>query len=139
MVALVAAVVVMPRALADAPAGRFVVEGDAVRDTRTGLIWQRSVSGLLASQELAKAACTGGFRLPHIKELATLIDESATTAPFIDQSVFPSSPAMPLWSDTMSPFVATDYRCYVMNPDGTTTLVYYNGQLFSGGVARCVK
>lgn len=71
---------------------------DEVRDNYTGLIWQRDgeASGPL-SWEAAVQYCEtlelGGsadWRLPSVRELATLVDE-ATVAPSINRTMFPNT------------------------------------------------
>ena len=72
---------------------RFIVlsnmNSEAVLDRETGLVWQRS-PGLNLPQrwQFATASCTGvrtgnrgGWRLPTVQELGSLMDVSATAAP----------------------------------------------------------
>jgi hypothetical protein len=74
-----------------------VVSDDEVTDNYTGLTWQRdgNASGLL-SWEAAVTYCEnltlGGheWRLPSIRELATLVDE-AQVAPAINRTMFPNT------------------------------------------------
>jgi hypothetical protein len=74
-----------------------VVSVDEVTDNYTGLTWQRdgNASGLL-SWDAAVTYCTnltlGGqkWRLPSIRELATLVDE-ALVAPSINRTMFPNT------------------------------------------------
>jgi hypothetical protein len=79
-----------------APPGQYtVLSDDDVRDNYTRLIWQRdgAASGLLSWNDAVSycdALTLGGssdWRLPTIRELATLVDE-AEVAPAIDQTVF---------------------------------------------------
>jgi hypothetical protein len=131
-------------ALADAPPGRYEIDADTVRDTKTSLTWKRAVTtmpggGNVPSLEEANKLCALPWRLPTIKELATLVDESATAAPFIDLKAFPGTPNLPYWSSTHTNADPDQFRAHVMNADGTITDVYYNGSLFGGGVVRCVQ
>lgn len=133
-----------PSALADAPPDRYVVTADTVRDTKTSLLWQRAVSlvdgGNVQSLEQATRLCSMPWRLPTIKELATLVDEDAAAPPFIDAKAFPATPNLPVWSSTHSNALMEDYRSYVLSSDGTMMSVYYNGSdLPGGGVVRCVQ
>jgi hypothetical protein len=140
--ALTTVVVLVPRALADAPPGRYDFTLDTVTDHQTGLVWQRKPSGPLTKLEDATAYCVSPWRVPEIKELATLVDEDATTLPFIDQKAFPGTPNVPVWSATFTNTEPEDYRCHILMPDGTTQTTYYNGTLFpggAGGIVRCVK
>jgi hypothetical protein len=79
------------------PIGQLVVSADGlwVRDTRTGLLWQRHVDTLRYTYGGATAYCASlalgtesGFRLPSIVELATILDESRSNPP-IDSAAFP--------------------------------------------------
>jgi hypothetical protein len=60
---------------------RYVLseDGQSVCDNTTGYHWEQSPSSLYFNQENARAHCAslgGGYRLPGIKELATVIDYS---------------------------------------------------------------
>ena len=92
-----------------APATRFTVSvsGNAVSDAATGLTWQRdgTASTLLVLSD-AKTYCTnlstdgGGWRLPNIVELSSLID-SQVFMPSIETTPFPSTPVdTTTWSST---------------------------------------
>ncbi|HEY6722860.1 MAG TPA: DUF1566 domain-containing protein [Polyangiaceae bacterium] len=73
----------------------IVAEGE-VRDNYTGLIWQRGDSDDMLSWEEAVAYCKdldlngNSWRLPSIRELATLVDE-AEVAPAINSEMFPDT------------------------------------------------
>src|SRR5579862_2012720 len=61
---------------------RFVIEGDTVRDTTTGLTWSRgNIGGKPLNWADAKKACESltlgshdDWRLPTVRELLTLVD-----------------------------------------------------------------
>jgi hypothetical protein len=80
-----------------APAGRYVTSTDTVRDTATGLTWQRSASTGLT--KAAAASYCGGlslagattWRTPSVKELQSLVDVRAIN-PAIDHVAFPDTP-----------------------------------------------
>ena len=91
---------------ADAPVGRYVVDAATVKDTQTGLLWQRNVD---PTKYLATSSCTGtsacdgttycanlvvngvtGWRLPTVQELLTIVDETRYS-PAIDTNAFPAS------------------------------------------------
>jgi hypothetical protein len=136
----VAAIAVVPRAVADAPPGRYVIDADTVKDTKTGLVWKRAVSSQ-PSLETATAFCVAPFRVPEIKELATLVDEDATELPFVDQKAFPGQPQIGLWSNTHT-WNHEQFSVFILMPDGTTRVQYYNGSAFpggAGGIVRCVQ
>lgn len=96
-------------------------DGSSVRDNRSGLVWQRcsaglrwdggTCSGVLArfshEEALAYARDQTGWRLPNIKELASLNDwdanftaDQARQGPTIDLSAFPNTPKGTFWSAT---------------------------------------
>jgi hypothetical protein len=89
---------------------RFVPEGDEVNDVGSGLVWRRCVEGQawtgsgcagtplllgwVAALDHARAQAAGGtpWRLPNVKELASLTD-TTRTGPAIDPTAFPDTPA----------------------------------------------
>lgn len=88
---------------AEAPQGHFVIIAETVEDVATKLTWQRSASKKKYSSSEAAAYCAAlvlrgsGWRLPTIKELHTLVDETRTN-PAIDAQAFPETPAGYFWS-----------------------------------------
>jgi hypothetical protein len=87
---------------ATAPAGRYTISNGTVYDTKTGLTWQQSAntSGMLQGDAVSYCSnLTGSWRLPSLKELATIVDYS-TGNPSIDSNAFPSTPASYFWSST---------------------------------------
>jgi DNA-directed RNA polymerase specialized sigma24 family protein len=79
-----------------------------VTDPATGLTWQQAPSATTMSASAATAYCAGlhlggdSWRLPSIKELATLVDEDRVS-PAIDVSAFPGvAPDVWFWSSTVS-------------------------------------
>jgi len=96
-------------ARASAPAGRFTASVGVVHDSKTGLNWQQAVSTTTYAYAKALTYCSGnvaalpgsGWRLPEIKELQALVDDSVPSpGPTIDASAFPSTPAEFFWSST---------------------------------------
>ena len=92
-------------AAAASPSGRYVTTTGGpvvtVYDTMTKLTWQQSFYSV-ANQAAGKTYCAGiptdqqmTWRLPTTKELLTLVDFSSATAPMIDTSAFPQTPAFP--------------------------------------------
>ena len=86
--------------------------GDAtVTDMGTGLTWQRRLDPQLRNHADALSYCNelaaagGGWRLPSVKELLTIVDETRVN-PASDPAVFPDVPAydeshqLGFWSDT---------------------------------------
>jgi hypothetical protein len=93
---------------------RFIAGGDGtVRDAATGLTWQQVVDGTQRTWPDARTYCSalavagGGWRLPNMKELQTLVDERRID-PSIDGALFPSTPSSGFWASTplagMPPF-----------------------------------
>jgi hypothetical protein len=87
-------------------ATRFVVGSQTARDAVTRLTWQRKVSATTMALADASAYCetfsgdgiTSGWRVPTIRELASLFDETLSTFPLIDTAVF--STGNEVWSST---------------------------------------
>jgi hypothetical protein len=94
-----------PAAVAKATGGPFKVTNDTVQDTATGLIWQRGSSPTTLTFSQATDYCAAleldgkKFRLPTIKELHTLVDESRIM-PAIDPTAFPKTDPAVYWSAT---------------------------------------
>jgi hypothetical protein len=88
-----------PAARAKAPEGQFHDNGDGtVTDTVTGLLWQRVAAPYAAfgNWETASSYCAAppdlpgtGWRIPSVKELATLVDRNGGDGHFIDRDAFP--------------------------------------------------
>lgn len=88
-----------------APAGQYALSSGIVQDRRTGLIWQRSPDTTRRSATAAADYCANlevgvTWRVPSIRELMTLVDVGATTAPVIDASAFPGTGAQAYWTAT---------------------------------------
>ncbi|WP_437819599.1 Lcl domain-containing protein [Sorangium sp. So ce1078] len=86
-----------PSSPAAAPPDQYtVVSPGEVRDNYTGLIWQQGYSPTTMTWEAAKSYCATldlndhAWRLPSIRELATLVDE-ALVAPSIHRTMFPDT------------------------------------------------
>lgn len=89
---------------------RYVVQNGTAYDPRTKLTWEvgmRNGTTTLPNaqsycQTLSLGAFASGWRLPTIRELHTLYDETATQEPFWDSNVFTiSGGAYVLWSGTL--------------------------------------
>ena len=102
------------QAHADAPAGRYTVSGSTanatVTDNKTKLVWQQDAPLTNYTWEEAKSHCATvgevlggtGWRLPTIKELATLLDQNRRNfSLYFDTLVFPNDdPSGFYWSAT---------------------------------------
>ena len=102
-----------PFGRADAPPGRYVVQNGTVLDTETGLTWQQAVPAELylwggpgcVGCSFASVYCAGlaldggGWRLPTMRELQTLVDETKSD-PAIDTNYFPGTPAEAFWTSS---------------------------------------
>lgn len=106
------------------PEGQYIADNGSVVDVVNALEWRlctlgqtangTSCSGIPTSystwQQALQAASNntsfGGFddwRLPNIKELASLVEHSCI-APAIDLRFFPDTPSSPFWSNTPDSF-----------------------------------
>jgi hypothetical protein len=92
-------------AQAPVPDGRFVVREGVVADSSTGLEWERVVNERRYSQATATTYCSGlaldggGFRLPSVAELLSIVDASRVD-PALPQPAFAGSPVYGFWSST---------------------------------------
>jgi hypothetical protein len=126
-------------ALAAAPAGRYTVSADMVLDRETGLTWQRATAPGTYTRADANSYCTGltlaggGWRLPDVRELQTLLDIRARN-PSIDTTVFPGMQSNLYWSS--SAYVYDASYAWVVDFDlGNTRNFLQSGTLF----VRCVR
>ena len=107
---------------------------DTVTDNRTGLTWQRDF-GLQMTAPAAQTFCSqlGGFRVPTLKELLTLVDPTRIN-PAIDPTIFPGTPNSPFWSST--PLASSaGYAYHVTFQNGSTSYSGNAGMLY----VRCVQ
>jgi hypothetical protein len=89
---------VRTEAAQNAASPRYLAAGEGatqtVTDQATDLVWQRTPSDQQFTFAAAQTYCAeleiadGGFRVPSIKELATIVDESKLEEPAIDLEVF---------------------------------------------------
>ena len=108
--------------------------GDEVTDSATGLVWRRCTEGQTWSgnsctgtalpmtyEQAFLRAQTAGWRLPNIKELATIADK-AKQNPAIDSLAFPVTPSGYFWSAT--PRVGDSVFAWV--------ILFYDGSVVGG-------
>jgi hypothetical protein len=127
---------------ANAPSGRYTNGTGTVLDTKTKLTWQQPLGPAMMTWSAAKSYCAGlgatlagsGWRLPTIKELATLVDTSVSSGPALDASYFPMSPSSGYWSSTLAAGATT--FAWILGPSGGS-----EGQAPTTGMwwARCVR
>ncbi|XVU20983.1 sigma-70 family RNA polymerase sigma factor [Actinoplanes sp. CA-054009] len=119
----------------------YKVKGETVRDTVTGLVWQRGFSKDPLPWAQAKQYCAdlelagGGWHLPTRIELTSIVDHSRYQ-PAIDVDAFPGTPPKFFWSST--PWVVSpDWAAWTFNFfEGLTSNA---GRLDGLGFARCVR
>src|SRR5262249_51259139 len=84
--------------------GRFQLVGNNIFDGATGLTWQHNFRAQQLFWSDAATYCTtqtGGFRLPTLKELLSIVDytkPASSTVATINSVAFPSTPADLFWS-----------------------------------------
>jgi Protein of unknown function (DUF1566) len=126
------------RSLADAHPGRYVVKPGVVFDTKTKLTWQQEIAPSPYAWEDAKTYCDTlplnglAWRLPSVKELETLVDESRVN-PAIDRTAFPNTPAKFYW--TISPVTNFSSNAWVVDFNRGGDLFF---DVTSTQLARCV-
>lgn len=100
------------------PSGARTADTDVTTDAMTKLVWQTtSLDATLVSWQGALAYCEGlshagkdDWRLPSIKELATLVDESAAAAPVLFADL--GGTATQYWSATPAPTFGSERFAY---------------------------
>ncbi|WP_394828063.1 DUF1566 domain-containing protein [Pendulispora albinea] len=119
---------------------RFVPSGTTVLDARTGLSWEKGTSEPLdftSARQRCEALEPAGFRLPNVRELQTLIDETRTEAPTWN-GVFDkpaAGTALGVWSST----VRTRTRTGTLVVDFATGGTKLNESADTRMRARCVR
>jgi len=92
-------------ARADAPPGRYTIANGTVRDNQTMLTWQQALDASTVSWAGAATYCMslaldgGGFRVPSVTELQTIVEEGRA-GPSIDTTAFPATPAVRFWTSS---------------------------------------
>jgi hypothetical protein len=120
------------------PRPSYTTSADTVLDAGTNLTWQRAVPAMRYGWQDATQYCAeldltgGGWRLPSIGELQTLVDE--TVNPSIDAAAFPMTPSEYFWSS--SPVIDDATRAW--------TAFFTNGSTYSFAITalknvRCVR
>lgn len=125
--------------------GRFVPVASSpneVLDTKTKLVWARcsvgqtwsgttctgTATGMTHEAALTHATTHTGWRLPNVKELASLADKGCRN-PAIDVSVFPNTVSNPYW--TLSPYVGLSNDAGFVNfNNGSVNYSSYRSNLY---------
>jgi RNA-directed DNA polymerase len=135
-----------------AVAAPFSLNGDEVTDAASGLVWRRCAEGMGwngitctgsalsfnhedALRRAKTEAATSGkaWRLPNVKELASLVDRRRSE-PAIDSTAFPETPSGSFWSS--SPYAGNaDYAWDVYFSSGSVG----NGSRDSNNAVRLVR
>ena len=140
--AAVAMALAVPAGAATAPAGRYTYPATGtVYDTKTKLTWQQKAPSATYAWAGAKTYCAGvgatlggtGWRLPTMKELQTIVDESRSK-PSIDPTAFPGAPTAYFWSS--SPVAGS--------PSDAWLVYFYSGytgyyEMSDSYAVRCVR
>lgn len=107
-------------AMSASSAQHYTVGSGVVTDDFTHLTWQRSVDANAWGWGAARNYCAqlglagGGWRVPSVKELATLVDVGvpqpsfSQAEPAIDSAAFPNTPAAEFWSSSASAADSTE-------------------------------
>lgn len=106
------------------------VEGDRVFDRGTGLRWERALAAPMPHAEASARCVSLGMRLPSLRELQTIVDETRAM-PAADLALFPDTPPDALWTSSLrgaEPWVV-DFR------DGQT---FADRSASSEVASRCV-
>jgi len=108
--AVVATALAAPAGATTAPAGRYTYPAaGTVYDTKTKLTWQQTAPSATYAWADAKTYCAGlgatlggtGWRLPTIKELQTIVDETRQQGSSMDPTAFPGAPSGIFWSSSL--------------------------------------
>lgn len=131
------------------PESRYLIAGvapdDIVTDRGTGLTWQRRPSEQTFPFSEAEEHCAslalegGGWRLPSMKELQTLVDESRSS-PAIDPEAFPDEPTSTGAFFRTSSLSAECPDCaWLMRPDGSVFETGIDTGVDAHHYVRCVR
>jgi hypothetical protein len=125
-------------------AGTLTVGTDTVIDSMTELEWQRtslddgdrSWAEALDYCETLTHATKDDWRLPNVKELVTIVDETATVAPAIDEASFGDSDASRYWSSTPAMTFLEERFAFTLDTSfGSTPII----KMTDAAAARCVR
>jgi hypothetical protein len=124
--------------------GTLSVGTDSTVDSMTGLEWQTTeLDDTAVTWQQALSHCEAlehegksDWRLPSIKELVTLIDETDTTAPIVDTAAFGDSSASSFWSSTPAVSFSEEKVAFTLETGFGSTPGIKMSEL---SAARCVR
>jgi hypothetical protein len=130
-----------------APAGRYTISNGTVYDTVARLTWQQAVPATSftwssdgttgSAQDYCQSLTLGGFstgwRLPTMKELASIVDVT-TNNPAVDSNTFPSTPTSAFW--TSSPCVIHAGLAWAVSFDDGSVVYFGASNALN---VRCVR
>ena len=119
----------------------FTDNGDStITDSRTGLMWQKQDDGTVRTWENAISYCEGltlaaqsDWRLPNIKELKTIVDNTKYS-PAIDMTYFPNTQSSSYWSSSTDAGYTDNAWCVSFDSGNVG-----NDGKADTGYARCVR
>lgn len=120
-----------------------VVGSSVTLDDRTGLMWEStgSCNGAIQTWANALTCCEGStfsglsdWRLPNVRELLSIVDYGASTAPYINKTAFPYAISDYYWTSTT----------YVQSTTRAWYVYFLTGQLnynlkTGSRLVRCVR
>lgn len=124
--------------------------GDEVTDTATGLVWKRCSAGqtwgggtcsgtaafMTHEQALTHATGQAGWRLPNVKELASIVDGSRNS-PAIDILAFPNTSTFFYW--TSSPHAGSAVSAWGVSFSGGNVNLCSRTGCVNNGFVRLVR
>jgi hypothetical protein len=118
----------------DAPRCRYVISNGNVYDTKTRLTWRQGPIPAADTWAASGSFCAtmsaegGGWRLPTVKELTTIVDHTRHD-PAIDPQAFPGTPGENFWSSTPLRDLT----------DTVWQVAFFEGGLFMNGTSASTK
>lgn len=125
-------------------AGTLAVGTDTVVDSMTQLEWQRTSlddgnrtwAEALDYCEALTHATKDDWRLPNVKELVTIVDETASAAPVVDEASFGDGSASRYWSSTPAMTFSDERVAFTLDTSfGSTPII----SMTDAAAARCVR
>lgn len=123
----------------------YSTDASEVTDSQTGLVWRRCAEGMTWNggtctgtasaytheAALVRAKSQTGWRLPNVRELASIVDRSRMN-PAIDLVAFPATSSGWYW--TSSPYAGDSVYAWAVGFDyGVVTSYNRNGIINNGG------